>query len=85
MNKKDIHFGDLIKRVLHEQERSIAWLAREIKCDRGNLHRMLCQKDVSVKLLRRISYALNYNFGEPFSQQIAENLRCKNNDKMVVY
>ena len=74
---KDIHFGNLIKQILHKQERSIAWLASKIHCDRGNLYKILSQKDINPNLLRRISYALNYNFVEPLSQQINENLRCE--------
>jgi len=68
MNEK-IHIGELILQKLKERERSIAWLAKKIGCDRSNLYKRLKKDDISMKLLSRISSILDFDFSTCFHHQ----------------
>lgn len=57
-----IHIGALIARELNKQNRTAAWLAQEICCDRTNIYKILKKSSIDTKLLCRIAVALNYNF-----------------------
>ncbi|MDR0830222.1 MAG: hypothetical protein LBN95_08970 [Prevotellaceae bacterium] len=70
---KPTNMGNVVRRKLLEQKRSISWLANTIIYDRGNLYRMLHKKDVNLHILRRISYALKYNFVRIISDEIDED------------
>lgn len=61
MGADEYHIGEAVKRVLKEQERSEAWLARKVHCDPGNFNRMLKKRSIDIDLLRRISIVLKYN------------------------
>jgi len=72
MNEQ-IDLGDLIKRKLKEKERSVAWLARKLSCDRSNLHKILKQYDIPPSKVRKISQILGYDFLKhcsPFSYEL---------------
>ena len=74
MDQQEYDFGEAIKKVLKEQERSEAWLARKVHCDPGNFNRMLKKRSIDIDLLRRISIALNYNFVEEYAQVVEQQL-----------
>lgn len=57
-----IHIGQLIKQELQRQERSVAWLARKINCERPNMYYIFSQPSINTELLLRISIALKHNF-----------------------
>ena len=71
---EDIHIGDIIKRKLVNTERSEAWLARKIDCDRGNLHRQLCKKQIAISLLQKISVAMKFDFFSCYSEHIRKQI-----------
>ena len=73
----EIHIGSLIKQKLKEQQRSYAWLANMIGCDRSNLRKQLENPHFHTDILCRISIVLNYNFFKPFFEKIEEKLRDK--------
>lgn len=78
MNENEIpplHIGSLIKAQLHEQRRSVAWLATQIGCKRDNVYKLLRHYYITTDMLMRISYALNYDF---FSALSAHFKRTKN-------
>ena len=56
------HIGDLIKQQLKKQDRSVAWLARQLNCDPSNLRKKLQHPDVHLNVIRRISIFLGHNF-----------------------
>ena len=56
------HIGQLIKAELERQERTPAWLARKINCDRTNIHKIFHRESIDTSLLERISRALGHNF-----------------------
>lgn len=74
METQDYDFGEAIKRVLKEQERSEAWLARKVHCDPGNFNRMLKKRSIDIDLLRRISMALGYNFIKEYAQIVEQQM-----------
>jgi len=64
----DFNMGDVIKKELKNQERSISWLASKVYCDRSHLSRILNNKFIEPNLLLRISIALNKNFCKELSE-----------------
>ncbi len=63
-----LHVGQLIKRELEQQERTPAWLARKICCDRTNVHKIFLRPSLDTALLARISLALRHNFFEDLAE-----------------
>lgn len=57
-----LHIGKHIKRRLEELERSPAWLAKKINCDRTNIYKIFNRSSIDTELLARISKALEYDF-----------------------
>jgi hypothetical protein len=74
MEAMEYDFGEAIKRVLKEQERSEAWLARKVHCDPGNFNRILKKHSIDIDLLRRISIVLGYNFIKDYSFVVDQQL-----------
>jgi len=68
-DKADV--GKFILQKLKEKGRSIAWLAREIGCDKSNLAKTLKNsRYIHYKLISCISKALNDDFFAYGSQQL---------------
>jgi len=66
---ESIHIGSLISQKLKEQERSVAWLARKVNCDDGNLGRMLKNSQhIHSELLLRISFVMEEDFFSYYSE-----------------
>ena len=57
-----IHIGKLIEEEMRRQERTPAWLAKKINCERPNVYYIFRQKSINSDMLMRISHALNHNF-----------------------
>lgn len=55
------HIGQLIRQELRRQERSVAWFARQLSCDRSNIYRIFQKESIDTYLLVRISIILQYN------------------------
>ena len=49
------HIGQLIRQELRRQERSVAWFARQLSCDRSNIYRIFQKESIDTYLLVRIS------------------------------
>ena len=76
-----IDIGLAIRQKMSEQGTTIAWLARQVDCDRSNLGKQLQNIHIYPELLLKISVALKTNFFETYSrlcQQLVENK--KDND-----
>lgn len=73
-NEYEYEFGEAVKKVLKEQERSEAWLARKVHCDPGNFNRILKKRSIDIDLLRRISLALGYNFIHEYAQAVDQQM-----------
>lgn len=61
-----IHIGKLIKQEMERQERTPAWLARKIHCQRSNIYYIYSQESINTAQLIAISKALNCNFFKYF-------------------
>lgn len=57
-----IHIGQIIKEELRRQQRTPAWLARQINCDRTNIYHIFARKGIDTDRLMQISVALNVDF-----------------------
>jgi len=60
-NKK-IDIGLAIRQKMSEHGTTLAWLARRINCDKGNLHRHLQHTHIHPELLKKISTVLKTDF-----------------------
>ena len=63
-----VNIGEIIKEELHKQERSVAWFARKLYCDRSNVYDIFRRKSIDTDLLLRISIILNRNFFKLYNQ-----------------
>ena len=77
MEANEYTFGESVKRVLKEQERSEAWLARKVNCDPGNFNRILKKRSIDIDLLRRISIVLKFNFVAEYALFVEQQLAAK--------
>lgn len=65
---EEIHIGNLIRQKLKEQERSGAWLAKKLYCDRSNIHKILQKQFIDAELLFRISVIMDVNFFDYYAK-----------------
>ncbi|WP_072531416.1 hypothetical protein [Bacteroides ilei] len=63
------HIGKAIKEELERQERSVAWFARQLSCDRSNVYRIFQKKSIDTHLLIRICIILRHDFFVELSQE----------------
>ena len=76
---KNIHINHLILKKLKEKDRSISWLARQMRCDKDNLRKILKNnREVYPSLLLQISSVLDEDFFAFYSQIVAEEKQKKN-------
>ncbi len=71
---KDLDIGLAIRQKMSEYGTSVAWPARQVGCDRGNLHRQLHSRHIYPELLMKISIALKTNFFSLYSECFREIL-----------
>jgi hypothetical protein len=57
-----IHIGGLIHEELKTQRRSVAWLSKQIPCNRSHAYRILKKERLDYGLLEQISKILKTNF-----------------------
>lgn len=71
-----LHIGSKIREEMLRQERTPAWLARKINCERTNIYYIFSQQSINTDLLLRISRTLNYDFFQLYTQ-------CLNDDETI--
>lgn len=69
-----IHIGHLIEEELLRQERSAAWLAKKLYCDRTNIYKIFKRESIDTDLLLRISKVLDHNFFQCYSNILSSDL-----------
>ena len=62
MDNQTIHLGNMIKRELKAQGRSVAWLARTIHKERSSIYKLFERNSLDVELLIRISIVMDHDF-----------------------
>ena len=65
-----IAIGPIIENTLRNQERTVAWFARQLCCTRPNVYRLFRKETVDVLLLYRISRILNFDFFVLYSEEL---------------
>ncbi len=73
--KTKIPIGEIIKQSLKRNDRSMAWLAQKVHCDRSNFYKKLHNNAIDIDLLFRISEILQEDFFSHYSQTL-----CGKND-----
>ncbi len=66
-----IHIGNEIREEMVRQERTPAWLARKINCERPNVYYIFSQPSINTEMLMRISLALNRDFFALYTARFA--------------
>ena len=72
-----MNIGRSIREVMKKRGMSATRLAKEIPCERTNVYNIFSRKDISTKLLWRISEVLEYNFFEDFSKEYIKKSQKK--------
>ena len=72
MTENNINIGMVIRLELQRQERSVAWLARQLGTSRMACYRIFESYSIDTYILLKISRALNYDFFALYS----ENMKC---------
>ncbi|MDR3095283.1 MAG: hypothetical protein LBU62_11720 [Bacteroidales bacterium] len=81
--KKEIHIGKMIHSKLKEQERSNAWLARQIYCTPANINRIFNNADIHTQQLWDISLALGIDLFACYSDALCKALTEGDADKVL--
>ena len=79
-NKKDlsIHMGEVIKKELVNQERSVLWLANKVEfVDSSNFNKQLNSTIIKPGLLFKICLVLNRDFFAIYSRQLPKEIQGK--------
>ena len=71
-----MNIGRSIREVMKKRGVSASQLARAIPCERTNVYNIFSRKDISTKLLWRISQVLEQNFFEDYSKEYTK--KCQN-------
>jgi len=69
----DIDIGLAVRQKMDEYGTSVAWLARQVGCDKGNLHKQLHNKHIYPELLLKISIVLKTDFFTCYSDYLRDN------------
>ena len=73
-----VNIGVIIEEELRRQERSVAWLARKLCCERPNVYDIFKRESIDTELLMRISLALKRNFFEAYMQEYINVIESTN-------
>ena len=69
-----MHIGHAIHEELKRQQRTTAWLARQLCCDRTNIYHIYRNKAINTDQLARISTILNHNFFADLTIELDETM-----------
>lgn len=59
---KDVHVGEMIRKEMLRQGRTVNWLATQIYCEKSNIYKLFRRKSVDLGQLMVISEVLHHNF-----------------------
>lgn len=71
--KISIPIGELIKKELKKQGRSVTWLAAELGYSRGHLYRLFAKNWIYTDLLYKISRMLKHDFFKYYSEELEDH------------
>jgi plasmid maintenance system antidote protein VapI len=70
----EIHIGQLIREKMKEEGRSAAWLAKQLYCNRSNIHKIFQKQTIDTDLLFRISKIMKVDYFEFYSDALHVNI-----------
>ena len=73
MDNQTIHLGNMIKRELKAQGRSVSWLARTINMERSSIYKIFDRDSLDVGLLIRISIVMDHDFFLDVSKKMRDH------------
>ena len=73
MEGQTIHLGNMIKRELKGQGRSVSWLARTIKMERSSIYKIFERNSLDVALLIKISIVMDHDFFKDISMKLHDH------------
>ena len=73
MDTQPIHLGNMIKRELKAQGRSVSWLARTIHMERSSIYKIFERNSLDVGLLIRISIVMDHDFFLDVSKKMRDH------------
>lgn len=73
MDNPTIHLGNMIKRELKAQGRSVSWLARTIQMERSSIYKIFERNSLDVLLLIKISIVMDHDFFVDVSQKMRDH------------
>lgn len=73
MNLKTIHVGNMIKKELKAQGRTVTWLAQAVHMERSSIYKIFDRNSIDVGLLVRISLVINHDFFDDISRKMHDN------------
>ena len=73
MDNPTIHLGNMIKRELKAQGRSVSWLARTIHMERSSIYKIFERNSLDVGLLIRISIVMDHDFFSDVSKKMRDH------------
>lgn len=73
MDNQTIHLGNMIKRELKAQGRSVSWLARTINMERSSIYKIFDRNSLDVGLLIRISVVMDHDFFQDVSKKMRDH------------
>jgi plasmid maintenance system antidote protein VapI len=68
-----IEIGELIRAKLHEQGKTVVWLARQLSCSRNNVYKIFHNNSIATQELMRISKIMEYDFFALYSQELQQS------------
>lgn len=72
METHPVHLGNMIKRELKAQGRSVSWLARTIHMERSSIYKIFDRDSLDVGLLIRISIVMDHDFFLDISKKMRD-------------
>ena len=73
MEHQTIHLGNMIKKELKAQGRSVSWLARTIHMERSSIYKIFERNSLDVGLLIRISIVMDHDFFADISKKMRDH------------
>lgn len=68
-----LHIGNMIRKELKAQGRTMTWFANAIHSDRSNAYKMLKRDSIDLALLNKICQLLSHDFFLDCSQSLHSN------------
>ena len=76
-----IKIGELIKEQLHQQGKTVVWLAHQLSCSRNNVYKIFHSTSIASQELLRISMILDFDFFAIYSQEFNHRKSASKTDK----